>query len=181
MYHNKIKMAVIFLVFSIIFAGCGYVAVMLFFYIVLAATKQIHTIGDVYSFSFFMFGSFSLFATLSFKKLQKTFRARKMAKYFEKDADGLVSIEELACYLKMKRHKCFALFLDCVGRNLLRNCTVFSEDPTYLLLDNGKENRLEKFVVKHCPKCGAPSTLRIGFENTCKYCGAVVMERADKE
>lgn len=90
------------------------------------------------------------------------------------DADGLISMEELAGYMKMKRHKCFALFLDCVGKNLLKNCTVFAEDPTYLVLDNGKKTIAEKFVVKHCPKCSAPSTLRIGYENTCKYCGTVM-------
>lgn len=178
MYQNKPKMFVIFTVFSLIFLGCAFVAALMVINLLLALTHQIYSDRESLLMICYMITSFSIFSFLSFKKLQKTYRARKMGKYFEKDTDGLVSIEKLAVHMKMKRHKCFALFLDCIGKKLLKNCTVFSDDPTYLVLDNGKKTITEKFVVKHCPKCSAPSTLRIGYENTCKYCGTVVMEKS---
>lgn len=177
MYQNKTKMIVTLVVFGAIFAGCGFVTVVMFLYTILVLTHQVHSVGDVLGMSCFMLTAFGTFSFLSFKKLQKIFRVRKMSRYFEQDKDGLVPIEEIAVYMKMKQHKFVALFLDCIGRNLLYNCTIFPEDPTCLLLENGKKNLTEKFVVKHCPKCGAPSTLRIGFENKCKYCDAVILEK----
>lgn len=174
MYQNKPKMIVIFAVFSPLFAVCFFVAVLTFLNVLLILAKQAPKVDESVFLPCYMMLTFSIFFYLSFKKLQKVYRAKKMGKYFEQDSDGLISIEELAMHMKMKRHKCFALFLDCIGRNLLKNCTVFSEDPTYLVLDNGKKTITEKFVVKHCPKCSAPSTLRIGYENTCKYCGTVM-------
>lgn len=174
MYQNKVKMTVTFLVFGAIFAGCGFVTVVMVLNTILVLTHQIHSIGEMLGLSCFVLAAFGTFSFLSFRKLQKIFWVRKMGRYFEQDQDGLVSIEEMAIHMKMKQHKFVDLFLDCIGRNLLYNCTIFPEDPTYLLLENGKKNLTEKFVVKHCPKCGAPSTLRIGFENQCKYCNTVI-------
>lgn len=178
MYRNKPKIIIIIAVFSLLFAGCAFIAVVMLLDIILVLTHQIPSYKGSLSLPCYMLATFSLFSYLSFKKIQKAYRANKMSQYFEQDSDGLISMEALAIHMKMKRHKCFALFLDCIGRNLLKNCTVFSEDPTYLILDNGKKTIAEKFVVKHCPKCSAPSTLRIGYENTCKYCGTVVMENS---
>lgn len=172
MYRNKTKMGILTAVFLPIFVGCAYVAAMMVFYIFLVVTQQIYTIPEMFGMSCMMGVVFAMVAFLAFKKLRKVFCAGKMGRFFEQDRDGLVSIEELAAHMKMKQHKCFAMFLDCVGSNLLIKCTVFPEDPTYLLLENGKETLAEKFAVKHCARCGAPGTLRIGFENTCRYCGS---------
>lgn len=171
MYQNKRKMLVKFIVYGALFAYCAYMLGMLSLGMLLIATHQIKASGDETALYGYMLVTFLLLCALLFLQLQKLRRARKMGLYFEKDKDGLVSIEKLAVYLKMRQHKCFALFLDCVGKGLLQKCTVFSEDPTYLLLENGKNTIAEKFVVKNCKKCGAPNTFRIGFENACVYCG----------
>ncbi|MGN0153143.1 MAG: hypothetical protein ACI4A3_01735, partial [Lachnospiraceae bacterium] len=66
-----------------------------------------------------------------------------------------------------------------ISKSLRIGCQflLYNINPTYILLDNGKKTIAEKFIVVHCKCCGAPNTLRIGYETTCKYCGAVVLEK----
>lgn len=99
-------------------------------------------------------------------------RAYRISRIFEGDEDGLLEIKETAEQLKMKHYKFFAVFHRLVGKRLLRNCSVFSEDPTCIILANEKYDIRAKFTVERCKNCAAPNTLRIGFERECKYCGS---------
>lgn len=99
-------------------------------------------------------------------------RAYRISRIFEENEDGLLEIQETAEQLKMKHYKFFAVFHRLVGKRLLRNCSVFSEDPTCIILANEKYDIRAKFTVERCKNCAAPNTLRIGFERECKYCGS---------
>lgn len=129
-----------------------------------------------------MTGLFMAMITLLLKWLfclfRDTLRASRINKLLETDDDGLIPIKEAAEALRMKQSKFFTLFHRYVGKGWLVKCTVFSEDPTYIILDNGRADIRQKFTVCQCPNCGAPSTLRIGFEFHCKYCNSQLLMNA---
>lgn len=99
-------------------------------------------------------------------------RAYRISRIFEGNEDGLLEIGKTAEQLKMKHYRFFAVFHRLVGKRLLRNCSVFSVDPTCIILANEKYDIRAKFTVGRCKNCAAPNTLRIGFERECKYCGS---------
>lgn len=177
MYQNKAKIGGNLIVFSIFLILCAFLSFIMFLDILLIVTNQVPSKEEDISIASVFFGGFLFLSIVCFRKIRNAFCAGKLNRFFEKDEDGLIEIAEIARHMHMKQQKCFSFFLDCVGKGLLKNCMVFPEDPTYILLDNGKNTITEKYVVVHCNCCGAPSTLRIGFENTCKYCGAVVLEK----
>lgn len=115
------------------------------------------------------------------KRCIRALRAQKFGKYFETCEDGLVSMEKAALIFNMKQQRFFVTFLDCLGKGFLKNCSVFTEDPTFILLENGGKSIKDKFAIVHCQKCGAPGVIRIGFENTCKYCDSIIVwDRKEK-
>lgn len=181
MYLNKLKCAIKMIVFLPLFCICSFIALIALLNVLLMALGQIEKDGFGTGMVWYMMAAFGFLAFVLFTKIRKVYRAWKMNRYFEKDKDGLISVEEAARHIKVKQQKCFSLFLDFVGSGLLKKCTVFKEDPTYFLLDNGKKTIKDKFVVMHCNQCGAPSTLRIGFENRCKYCNAIILKKAGEK
>lgn len=117
----------------------------------------------------------ALIALISFLFFWDAIRAYRINSIFMRNEDGLLDIEELARRLKMKHYRFVVMFHRLIGKRLLRNCSVFSEDPTCIILANEKYDIRAKFSVCQCRNCGASNTLRIGFEKECKYCGAEIL------
>lgn len=177
MYQNKLKIRVNLILFTLLFIPFAICALYTIFNVFLIVTNRIHIREEGYSITGILFAVFIFLSIVFFRGIMRAFRARKMGCFFEKDEDGLIAVEELAAYMHMKQQRCLSFFLDCVGKGFLRNCMIFPEDPTYILLDNGKDVISEKYVVQHCHNCGAPNTLRIGFESACKYCGQQILNK----
>lgn len=118
--------------------------------------------------------SWLIIAGISLRFFLDALRAYRINGIFERNEDGLLVIEETAELLKMKHYKFFAVFQRLVGKRLMQNCSVFSEDPTCIILANEKYDIRAKFTVERCKNCAAPNTLRIGFEKECKYCGSKI-------
>lgn len=116
--------------------------------------------------------SFLMVAGIYARFFLDAIRAYRISRIFKKNEDGLLEIKETAEQLKMKQYKFFAAFQKLVGKRLLRNCSVFSEDPTYIILADEKHDIRAKFTVERCKNCAAPNTVRIGFKKECKYCGS---------
>lgn len=115
-----------------------------------------------------------IIAGISLRFFLDAIRAYRINGIFERNEDGLLVIEKTAGQLKMKHYKFFAVFQRLVGKRLLRNCSIFSEDPTCIILANEKYDIRAKFTVERCKNCAAPNTLRIGYDKECKYCGAKI-------
>lgn len=116
--------------------------------------------------------SWLIIAGISARFFLDAIRAYRISGIFNTNEDGLLEIKETAEQLKMKHYRFFAAFQRLVGKRLLRNCSVFSEDPTCIILANEKYDIRAKFTVERCKNCAAPNTLRIGYEKECKYCGS---------
>lgn len=174
MYLNKVKIWTGRILYILALLPCAGASAILLLYMQLIVTNQVSVRAEDVSITSTILGAF-LFGTIVFyRKLRNILHAEKMNRFFEEDEDGLVAIADVAKYMNMEQKKCFSFFIDCVGKGILENCMIFQEDPTYILLENGRNKIHEKFIVLHCNSCGAPNTLRIGFENSCKYCGAVL-------
>ncbi|MGN0438629.1 MAG: hypothetical protein ACI4F4_08915 [Lachnospiraceae bacterium] len=176
MYQNKKKTWIYLGICLACFIPIGFNFVIMMFTLLLYATNQIpsnHLDLPVVGIIVSLFGCLTF---ILFFQIRKYLRVGKISRYLEVDDNGLVAISDLSHFMKRKQKKVVSDFLDFVGKGVLVNCMIFQEDPTYILLDNGKETVSEKYVVLHCRKCGAPSTLRIGFEHQCKYCGAQFQE-----
>ncbi len=112
---------------------------------------------------------------IAFPLFWDAIRAYRISCVFEENEDGLLEIEEVAEQLKMKHYRFVVVFHRLVGKKLLQNCSVFPDDPTCIILANERYDIRAKFNVYRCKNCGAPNTLRIGFEKECKYCGANIL------
>ncbi len=108
---------------------------------------------------------------LCIKALVKTFKAGKISRILSRSQDGLIAIEQVAETMHLTQEKFVKLFIDCVSRALLVRCTLFAEDPTFILLENGAKDITQKFAVIHCKQCSGPNAIQIGFRCRCKYCG----------
>lgn len=176
MYYNKSKTYVQLVINTVIMVPFFVLSFVFLADLILMLTNQIETTDSLTYPLVIFFACTFLFVFLSTaKKLFDIIRVIKMCCFMKRDDDGLILIKDLAGYMKMNQKKCFSFFIKSIGKGLLVNCSLFQEDPTYILLDNGKDTILKKYTVVHCPKCGAPSTLRIGFEKSCKYCGVDVL------
>lgn len=131
--------------------------------------------GGAESWGFVIVVFWALIALISFLFFWDAVRAYRLSRIFMRSEDGLIDIEELARRLKMKHYRFVVTFHRLIGKRLLRNCSVFSEDPTCIILANEKYDIRTKFSVCQCRNCGASNTLRIGFEKECKYCGAEIL------
>ena len=171
MYQNKKKKWIYLGVYLACFIPIGFNFIIMMFTLLLYATNQIPSNHMDLSAVSIVVSLFGFLTFILFFQIRKYLRVGKISRYLELDHDGLVAISDLAHFLKINQKKFVSEFLDFVGKGVLINCMIFQEDPTYILLDNGKEKISEKYVVLHCRQCGAPSTLRIGFEHQCKYCG----------
>lgn len=175
MFRNKSKIVSTLLVNGVVGVPWFFLSAILAFYMILIFTGQVEDAEQTdYGMSVIMVGLSFFCAYVFGGRCLRALRANKLGKYFEGSEDGLVSIEAAAAYMNMKQQKFFQVFLDCLGKAYLKNCSVFTEDPTFILLENGGKTIAEKFAIIHCKKCGAPNVIRIGFENTCKYCSSIV-------
>lgn len=172
MYQNKKKTWIYLGIYLTCFIPVGFNFVIMMFTLLLYATNQIPSENLDWSLTVVVVSLFGCLTFILFFQIRKFLRVGKISRYFEADIDGLIAISDLAHFLKMDQKKFVSEFLYYIGKGVLVNCMIFQEDPTYILLDNGKEKISEKYVVLHCRRCAAPSTLRISFECRCKYCGA---------
>lgn len=179
MYLNQAKLWVIrilSLLGMVAFAFFDFIFLLYFIGVLCGIDKESTTTDLMMSILFIVV--LSLLVRHNFCLFRDTVRAAKINKILEMDDDGLLPIKEVAETLHMKQSKFFTLFHRYVGKGWLVKCTVFSEDPTYIILDNGRADIRQKFTVCQCPNCGAPSTLRIGFEFNCKYCNSQLLMNA---
>ncbi len=173
MYLNKGKILIQRIVYGIATAMLTwYVGIFLLamFLQVVGAINVTDGLGTEMALMVYVECMFLLFDVICIRAIVKTFRATKINRILEGDSEGLLFMEDVAKKMNMQHDKFVALFIDCVGRDLLQNCGIYAEDPTYILLENGAKDIREKFAVVHCPQCGAPNAVRIGFPNQCKYC-----------
>ena len=170
MYLNKSKFVIGCLIYGWLFIHFGGTTFILLFAALLEVTDQIKSEEGILM-TWFAVGFFFLFFTVFFtKKLLLYYHAYRMSKQFEGDEDGLIEIVTLSERLHMKQRKFVQAFLLGVSKNLLRNCSIYTVDPAYIIVQNGKKTIKERFRAQRCKSCGATNVIRIGFENRCRYC-----------
>lgn len=174
MYQDTKKKWIYLGVYILCFLPCAFLFLIGLLDFILVAAGQIKEEKSFLLVAAVVFTLFAILSIVLWFKILKMIWVGKMNRYFEMDEDGLIAISDLSGYMHMKQKKCVSVFLDCIGKGLLKNCMIFPKDPTYILLDNGKNTIAEKYIVIHCNSCAAPNTLRIGFEHQCKYCGAEI-------
>ena len=177
MYQDKKKKGIRFGICLAGFLYCAFHFLMILFWFLLVVTNQMHGNSSILPVIGVVFSFFTIFTVILFCKLRKILRVGRFNNFFEKDEDGLVAVSDLSHELKLKPKKCISEFLEFVGNGLLVNCMIFPEDANYILLDNGRKQIKDKYVVIHCTNCAAPNTLRIGYEHNCKYCGTQLLDK----
>lgn len=105
-------------------------------------------------------------------KLKMVGKANKFNSLFENDPDGTVSVENAARLCGMTISKFVDVFSKLVRKGLLVNCSLDNPDNPVISLNNGADSADEKFDIVHCPSCGAPNKVKIGFVDECRYCGS---------
>lgn len=180
MFRNKSKILISFLTNAAVGMPWFFLSPILMLYMILLLTNAAPAEEGDIGMGITMNGLFFFCAYLFGKRCLRCLRANKIGKYFENCEDGLVEIEAASTYMKWGKQKFFSVFLDCLGKGYLKNCSVFTEDPNFLLLENGGKSIREKFAILHCRQCGAPGVIRMGFENTCKYCGSKAVWKPDE-
>ena len=173
MYLNKKKFLMGMLVNGGLTLLFGQQALLFAFYLLLTGTDQIEARSDITGESTAILTVFLILFILFLKRVNILLMAMKMSRLFENDKDGLLSMEVIAKRMKKSQEKVVSAFIKCVGKGLLVDCGIYAVDPAYVILGNGAGTIRERYRVMRCASCGATNVNRIGFENKCKYCGAV--------
>lgn len=174
MFRNKSKINSSFILNFLLGLPWFFLAFLFIFNLIIELTGQVgDSSASDYGMTIVIGLYFDFLSIVFINRIVRAYRANRIGIYFEKYPDGLVPMEKLAADMKMKQYKLFKCFKSSVGKGLLINCSIFSEDPTFILLENGGKHIKDKFTIIHCNNCGAHNAVRIGFENTCKYCGSV--------
>ena len=173
MYLNKSS----FWLKAILYGGLtcyfGLMSLMIMFSMLLIGTNQVKSSTGIPEESALILATFLIFFVLFGRKALDVLRTSRISKLLDKDKDGLVQIGELSKKMKMKQTKFVSLFVRSIRKGMLINCGLYAVDPSYIILGNGARTIREKFRVMKCNTCGATNVNRIGFENSCKYCGNV--------
>ena len=173
MYLNKAKVLIRMVIYgglTLYFGGLSF----LFLFSMFLGGAQVEIGSEFTSEIIAMLVAFLVLLFLFIVKLRVPFMAIKISKLFENNIDGLISIEEISSNLNKKQDKFVLAFMRCVGKGMLVNCGIYAVDPTYIILGNGASSIKEKYCAMKCNCCGATNVNRIGFVNSCKYCGNVV-------
>lgn len=115
---------------------------------------------------------FGVLMTAGIRRLILAGKARKFNSLFENDPDGVISLEKAAGLFGMPVHKFVSLFDRLVKKGFLVNCSLSNPDNPVIVLNNGAATAEERFDVIHCPNCGAPNQIKLGFVEICRYCGS---------
>lgn len=122
-------------------------------------------------------GAFLIWAV---KNLRLAGKAYKFNTFFEGDPDGVLSVEKTAVLFGMPVHKFVDVFDKLLKKGYLKNCTLENPDNPVISLNNGADSADEKFDIVHCPSCGAPNKVKIGFVDECRYCGSKAISDVKK-
>lgn len=174
MYLNKKKFWLEVLINGGFALWFGSLSFLYTFYLLLEGTGQIRARADITNESAAMLAVFFVLFVLFLKRIWISYMAMRMSRLFENDKDGLFRMEELAKQIKKKQEKVVSAFIRCVGKGLLVNCGIYAVDPSYIILSNGAKTIKKRYSAIKCPSCGATNVNRIGFENSCKYCGSTM-------
>lgn len=175
MFKNSGKIAVGILVNGLISLPFDFVSAIMIFYFILSIFNQVENNSPEDIGMTIVIGAFFTFiAWVLLRRCITAYRADRLSSYFMRYPEGLVPIAEVASFMNMKVNRFFRVFMECRGRGYLINCSVFADDPTFIILENGEKEIKNKFAIIHCKQCSAPNAIRLGFENKCKYCGTVV-------
>ncbi len=100
--------------------------------------------------------------------------ATKLSSIFDTDADGIVSVQYASRVLRISQNKLLWAFDKGVAKEFLQNCSIGEKNgEAIFILKNGLGGGADKQVkTVKCSNCGAFSEVRIGFSNTCSFCGA---------
>ncbi len=110
----------------------------------------------------------------SIRQVKRAHIVQRINHMLEQDEDGLIPIADIAQQLGMEQRHFLRIFIDAVGKAQLRRCSIYPEDPTYIILDNGSLKIKERFRATHCKVCGAANVIRLGLDEHCKYCGSKI-------
>lgn len=118
-------------------------------------------------------GAFLIWAV---KNLGLTGKAYKFNTLFEGDPDGVISVEKIAVLFGMPVHKFVTVFDKLLKKGYITNCTLENPDNPMIVLNNGAKTVEGKFDIAQCPSCGASNNIKLGFVESCKFCGAKLTE-----
>lgn len=122
-------------------------------------------------------GAFLIWAV---KNLRLSGKAYKFNSLFENDPDGTVSVENASKLCGMTVSRFVDVFSKLVKKGFLINCSLENPDNPVISLNNGADSADEKFDIVHCPSCGAPNKVKIGFVEECRYCGSKAISDINK-
>jgi len=107
------------------------------------------------------------------KKLNLCQTAKIYNAVFKNDADGYISLSELASKTGTTKEKAMKNLNLLIKKDMLVNCYLDSGTTIVLggksVLNNGVP---EETAAVTCPNCGATNTVKVGFTGVCEYCGS---------
>ena len=171
MYLNRKKFWISVLISGAIALYGAFWTFLCTFSVLLIATGQVGKEETVSSDMLVVVGLFLFVALVFGRKTWSLIKTYQISACLAQDKDGLIEMETVAGDVHMKQTRFVRLFIKAIGQNQLKNCSIYAIDPTYILLDNGKKTIKERFRVTKCACCGATNVIRMGFDNSCKYCG----------
>ena len=92
------------------------------------------------------------------------------------DADGTVTIEEIAKQSGKQSFKALAELEKLFEKGVFCDCTLQKQGMPCVIL-SGREGRKTGFVNIVCEKCNGTTRIRAGSSGKCEYCGNAISSR----
>ena len=103
-------------------------------------------------------------------------RAYRYNSIFMCDADGTVTIEEIAKQSGKQSFKALAELEKLFEKGVFCDCTLQKQGMPCVIL-SGREGRKTGFVNIVCEKCNGTTRIRAGSSGKCEYCGNAISSR----
>ena len=103
-------------------------------------------------------------------------RAYRYNSIFMCDADGTVTIEEIAKQSGKPSFKALAELEKLFEKGVFCDCTLQKQGMPCVIL-SGRENSKTSFVNVVCEKCNGTTRIRAGSSGKCEYCGNAISSR----
>lgn len=98
----------------------------------------------------------------------------KFNNIFENDPDGILSVKKTAHIFGITEQEFANLFYKLTKKGFLTNCSLDNQEDFVIVLNNGSTTVEERFDIVICPNCNANNSIKIGFVQECKFCGAKI-------
>ena len=123
-----------------------------------------------------MFAVFALLFFLGLRNAKKSGLVRRYNQIFMCDADGMVTMDELARQVGRPPEKVISELEWLFQKGVFCDCTLQKEGSPGVILA-GRTGSKTSFVNVVCEQCNGTTRLRAGTYGKCEYCGSPISSR----